>query len=84
MARFRRSSSFMAIRSHQAPGLRSMRGRAGLGLMVQRGYVAAALSQPGYGNSGGPPDFCGPVASRKLQRFLCGYTNFIYGIGQVW
>lgn len=32
-----------------------------LGIMARRGYVAAALSQPGYGNSDGPPDFCGPV-----------------------
>jgi dipeptidyl aminopeptidase/acylaminoacyl peptidase len=31
-----------------------------LGIMASRGYVAAALSQPGYGNSDGPPDFCGP------------------------
>jgi dipeptidyl aminopeptidase/acylaminoacyl peptidase len=31
-----------------------------LGTMVRRGYVAAALSQPGYGNSDGPADFCGP------------------------
>ena len=31
-----------------------------LGVMASRGYVAAALSQPGYGNSDGPPDFCGP------------------------
>jgi dipeptidyl aminopeptidase/acylaminoacyl peptidase len=31
-----------------------------LGIMASRGYVAAALSQPGYGHSDGPPDFCGP------------------------
>jgi dipeptidyl aminopeptidase/acylaminoacyl peptidase len=31
-----------------------------LGVMAGRGYVAASLSQPGYGNSDGPPDFCGP------------------------
>ena len=31
-----------------------------LGLMARRGYVAAAVSQPGYGNSDGPADFCGP------------------------
>jgi dipeptidyl aminopeptidase/acylaminoacyl peptidase len=28
--------------------------------MASRGYVAAALSQPGYGHSDGPSDFCGP------------------------
>lgn len=31
-----------------------------LGVMARRGYVTASLSQPGYGNSDGPPDFCGP------------------------
>lgn len=31
-----------------------------LGIMTTKGYVAAAISQPGYGNSDGPPDFCGP------------------------
>jgi dipeptidyl aminopeptidase/acylaminoacyl peptidase len=31
-----------------------------LGVMAARGYVAAALSQPGYGKSDGPPDYCGP------------------------
>jgi dipeptidyl aminopeptidase/acylaminoacyl peptidase len=31
-----------------------------LGIIASRGYVAAALSQPGYGDSDGPPDYCGP------------------------
>jgi dipeptidyl aminopeptidase/acylaminoacyl peptidase len=31
-----------------------------LGDLARRGYVAASLSQPGYGHSDGPPDFCGP------------------------
>jgi dipeptidyl aminopeptidase/acylaminoacyl peptidase len=31
-----------------------------LGIMASRDYVAASLSQPGYGNSDGPPDYCGP------------------------
>lgn len=31
-----------------------------LGIMATKGYVAAAISQPGYGNSDGPPDYCGP------------------------
>jgi hypothetical protein len=30
-----------------------------LGLMARHGYVAAALSQPDFGSSSGPPDFCG-------------------------
>ena len=28
--------------------------------MARRGYVAVSVSQPGYGNSDGSPDFCGP------------------------
>lgn len=31
-----------------------------LGILARQGYVAASLSQPGYGNSDGPPDYCGP------------------------
>ena len=31
-----------------------------LGVIASRGYIAAAFSQPGYGNSDGPPDYCGP------------------------
>jgi dipeptidyl aminopeptidase/acylaminoacyl peptidase len=35
-----------------------------LGIMARRGYVAAAVSQPGYGNSSGPPDYCGPYTQQ--------------------
>jgi dipeptidyl aminopeptidase/acylaminoacyl peptidase len=35
-----------------------------LGIMARRGYVAAAVSQPGYGNSSGPPDYCGPFTQQ--------------------
>jgi len=31
-----------------------------LEVIATLGYVAAALSQPGYGDSDGPPDYCGP------------------------
>jgi dipeptidyl aminopeptidase/acylaminoacyl peptidase len=41
-----------------------------LGIMARRGYVAAALSQPGYGNSDGPADFCGPVTQDAALRAL--------------
>jgi len=37
-----------------------------LGIMASRGYVAGALSQPGYGNSDGPPDFCGPFTQEAV------------------
>ena len=41
--------------------------------MASRGYVAAAVSQPGYGTSDGPPDYCGPhtqAAIRAALRYL--------------
>lgn len=44
-----------------------------LDAMAGRGYVAAALSQPGYGNSDGWADFCGPLtqeAARVAVDFL--------------
>jgi dipeptidyl aminopeptidase/acylaminoacyl peptidase len=44
-----------------------------LGIMASRGYVAASLSQPGYGNSDGPPDFCGPFT----QEAVLGALDFL-------
>jgi len=38
-----------------------------LGVMATRGYVAAAVSQPGYGKSDGPPDYCGPFTQDAVQ-----------------
>jgi pimeloyl-ACP methyl ester carboxylesterase len=32
--------------------------------MARHGYVAAAVSQPGYGNSSGPPDYCVPYTQQ--------------------
>jgi dipeptidyl aminopeptidase/acylaminoacyl peptidase len=37
-----------------------------LGLMASQGYGAAALSQPGYGQSDGPPDYCGPFTQEAV------------------
>jgi len=37
-----------------------------LGIMASRGYVAAAVSQPGYGYSDGPPDYCGPFSQEAV------------------
>jgi dipeptidyl aminopeptidase/acylaminoacyl peptidase len=35
-----------------------------------RGFVAAAVSQPGYGKSDGPPDFCGPRSQRAVTALV--------------
>jgi dienelactone hydrolase len=37
-----------------------------LSRMTSRGYVAAAISLPGYGDSDGPPDFCGPLSQQAV------------------
>lgn len=38
--------------------------------LANRGYVAIAISQPGYGNSSGPPDFCGPFTQHAVMSVL--------------
>lgn len=44
-----------------------------LARMRDKGYVAAAVSQPGYGESNSDKDFCGPIAQKAVLaaiRFL--------------
>jgi dipeptidyl aminopeptidase/acylaminoacyl peptidase len=35
-----------------------------------RGYLAVAVSQPGYGNSTGPADFCGPLTQHAVAAVI--------------
>ena len=37
---------------------------------AQRGYLAVAVSQPGYGNSTGPADFCGPLTQHAVAAVI--------------
>jgi pimeloyl-ACP methyl ester carboxylesterase len=37
---------------------------------AERGYLAVAVSQPGYGNSTGLADFCGPFTQRAVQGVI--------------
>jgi dipeptidyl aminopeptidase/acylaminoacyl peptidase len=37
---------------------------------VKRGFVAVAISQPGYGNSDGPADFCGPFTQDAVAEVI--------------
>ena len=37
---------------------------------AKRGYLAVAISQPGYGRSTGPPDFCGPLTQRAVSAVI--------------
>lgn len=41
-----------------------------LAAAVQRGYVAISVSQPGYGASDGPADFCGPITQHAVARVI--------------
>lgn len=41
---------------------------------AQRGYLAVAISQPGYGRSSGPPDFCGPLSQRAVSAVIATLT----------
>ena len=34
------------------------------------GFVGVAMSQPGYGNSSGSPDFCGPITQQALHALI--------------
>ena len=38
--------------------------------MGARGYLAGAVSQPGYGGTSGPPDYCGPATQAAIHRAL--------------
>lgn len=52
-------------------GGRDMVDSGGLDFVAgQRGYVAASVSQPGYGGSDGPPDYCGPATQRAIRAAL--------------
>lgn len=38
--------------------------------MARRGYIAASVSQPGFGDSAGPSDFCGPRTQKAVMAAL--------------
>ena len=65
--------AILFIHGHQEgarPGAAAIVGTGRLGIMARQGYVAAAVSQPGYGNSAGPPDFCGPLTQQAVQTAI--------------
>jgi dipeptidyl aminopeptidase/acylaminoacyl peptidase len=37
---------------------------------AKRGYLAVAISQPGYGSSSGPADFCGPFTQHAVSSVI--------------
>jgi dipeptidyl aminopeptidase/acylaminoacyl peptidase len=38
--------------------------------LASRGYLAVAVSQPGFGHSSGPPDFCGPFTQHAVSGVI--------------
>ncbi len=62
-----------------------------LARLARRGYVAAAVSQPGFGGSDGPPDYAGPRTQAAIELALAHLRGLkavdparvaIYGIGR--
>src|SRR5579884_681875 len=58
---------------------------------ARRGYLAVAVSQPGYGGSTGPPDFCGPftqhavsavISSLRSEGYIAPHKLILEGISR--
>jgi dipeptidyl aminopeptidase/acylaminoacyl peptidase len=64
----------MLMHGHQLPpnqpGARWAISRGHFQSVLAMGYVAAAVSMPGYGRSDGPPDFCGPRSQEAVRAGL--------------
>ena len=46
-----------------------------------RSVVAASVSQPGYGRSSGPPDFCGPMTQAAIRQVF-DFLEAEHGVGR--
>lgn len=68
-----RGPAVLFVHGHQYPDRPGGRYHVDVGdlaLYTSAGLVAAAVSQPGYGASDGPPDFCGPVSQQAVRTAL--------------
>ena len=57
------------VHGHQfpdRPGGRKFADNGSLDRAAAAGVLAVAVSQPGYGGSDGPPDYCGPATQRAI------------------
>lgn len=65
--------ALLYIHGHQElsrPGGKQYVDRRTLASQSEQGFVAVAMSQPGYGNSSGPPDYTGPKTQDAALRVL--------------
>jgi dipeptidyl aminopeptidase/acylaminoacyl peptidase len=61
------------IHGHQPdprPGGKILFEQGLLNAYTQKGFLAVAVSQSGYGNSDGPPDFCGPFSQAAVRGVI--------------
>lgn len=61
------------LHGHQEPPRMGGKDFVRWGVLQQfagRGYLAVAISQPGYGNSTGPADFCGPFTQHAVAAVI--------------
>ena len=63
-------STLLVVHGHQFPDRPGASGAMpveGVSRTLSRGWMYAAVSQPGYGASDGPPDLCGPATQAAIR-----------------
>lgn len=55
---------------HDKMGARKAIENGSLAKIANEGYFTISVSQPGFGKSSGPPDFCGPISQRAVVTVM--------------